>query len=218
MTLTKRVIFMLLFVPLAYSISSASDACALPPDPNRIGASCGATTTNPNTGVRQQTCCWEERVPGKLPPLNKVTVCQTCRSSGTDCDPKVAQFQQPPTQRLPPGVLENLPTLEQAPATPPPLFGGGNDANVPPTGGIEQPPIATTQPTPGGGANVPNEVGSAEQPPASQDDQNDNQGGGLPTIKNQENVPPGGGVAEQPENNDGQEDSSEGAETAGPLT
>jgi hypothetical protein len=39
----------------------------------------------------------------------------------------------------------------------------------------------------------------------------------LPPIKNQENVPLDGGVAEQPED-DGQEDSSEGAETAGPLT
>ena len=33
----------------------------------------------------------------------------------------------------------------------------------------------------------------------------------LPTIKNQENVP-------LPQEDDGQEDSSEGAETAGPLT
>ena len=61
---------------------------------------------------------------------------------------------------------------------------------------------------------MPTEGGSAEQPPAPQDD---NQGGRLPTIKNQENVPPGGGIAEQPED-DGQEDSSEGAPTAGPLT
>ena len=95
-----------------------------------------------------------------------------------------------------------------------PLFGGQNDVGVPPTGDIEQPPTATTQPTPGGGTGVPTEGGSAEQPTAPQDD---NQGGGLPPIKNQENVPPGGGVAEQPED-DGQEDSSEGAETAGPLT
>ena len=45
----------------------------------------------------------------------------------------------------------------------------------------------------------------------------ENHGGGLSTIKNQENVPLDGGVAEQPED-EGQEDSSEGAETAGPLT
>lgn len=48
--------------------------------------------------------------------------------------------------------------------------------------------------------------------------QDDNQGGGLPTIKNQENAPPGGSVVEQPEDDGQQEDSSEGAETAGPLT
>lgn len=92
--------------------------------------------------------------------------------------------------------------------TPPPLF-GGNDAGVPPTGGIEQRPIASIQPTPGGGAT---EGGSAPQ-----DDQDDNQGGGLPTIKDKENVPLDDGVAEQPEDN-GQEDSPEGTETAGPLT
>jgi hypothetical protein len=51
-----------------------------------------------------------------------------------------------------------------------------------------------------------------------QDNQDDNQGGGLPTLENQENVPSGGGVAEQPEDDGEQEDSSEGAETAGPLT
>ena len=60
---------------------------------------------------------------------------------------------------------------------------------------------------------MPTEGGSAEQPPTPQQ----NQEGGLPNIKNQENVPPGGGVAKQPED-EGQEDSPEGAETAGPLT
>jgi hypothetical protein len=65
------------------------------------------------------------------------------------------------------------------------LFGGGNDANVPPTGGIEQPPAATTQPTPGSG-NVLTEGGSAEQPLAPQDDQDGSAEGGLPTIKNKE--------------------------------
>ena len=118
----------------------------------------------------------------------------------------------PLSDRVPPGVLENVP-LEQVPSTSPPLFGGGNDMNVPPTGGIEQP--LTPQTTPGPGAGVPAE----EQPPLTQDDQDDNQGGGgLPTIKGPENVAPGSGIAEQPEEDDGQEDSSEGAETAGPLT
>jgi hypothetical protein len=216
---TKRVILMivpLLFVPVAYGISSTPNACAVPQAPGYSEGSCGATTYNQNRGHYQKTCCWEELVPGKLPPLNRVTYCQTCYVQPDqvtrDCDAKVAQLQQPPTTGesvLPGGGVAEQPNQ--------PLFGGQNDAAVPPTGGVGQPPAATTQPAPGGGAGVPTEGGSAEQPTAPQDDQDNNQGGGLPTIKNQENVPPGGGVAEQPED-DGQEDSSEGAETPGPLT
>jgi hypothetical protein len=66
---------------------------------------------------------------------------------------------------------------------------------------------------------VPTEGGSAEQLPQTvvpQDNQ-DNQGGRLPPIKNQENFPPGGGAAEQPED-EGQEGSSEEVETASSLT
>jgi hypothetical protein len=144
-----------------------------------------------------------------------VRYCQTCTSSGPgnlDCKPKQVQLTAPPTTGE--NVLPGGGVLEQPEK---PLFGGQNDAGVPPTGGTEQPPTATTQPTPGGGTSVPTEGGSAEQPPAPQNDQDDNQGGGLPTIKNQENVPLDGGVAEQPEDEQ-QEDSSDGAETAGPLT
>jgi hypothetical protein len=212
---TKRVIFMivpLLFVPLVYGISSTSNACAVPPDPGRTGSNtCGGYTTNADGDLRQ-TCCWKE---------GEVMYCQTCTYEpkgatgySVDCSPKVAQMTTPPTTGesvLPGGGLAEHP--EQ-----PPLFGGQNDAGVPPTGGIEQPPTSSPpQRMPGGGANVPSEGESTEQPPqtvAPQDDQDDNQGGGLPTIKNKENVPSDGGVAEQPED-DGQE---EGAETAGPLT
>lgn len=206
---TKRVIFMivpLLFVPLVYGISSTPNACAVPPESAWHGSNtCGAKFIKGEETT--QTCCWKE---------GEVMYCQTCtsRQGATsfiyDCKPKVAQMTTPPTTGesvLPGGGLAEQP--EQ-----PPLFGGQNDAGVPPTGGIEQPPTATTQPTPGGGAGVSTEGGSAEQPTAPQ---NDNQGGGLPTIKNQENVPLDSGVAEQPED-DGQEDSSEGAETSGPLT
>jgi hypothetical protein len=186
----------------------------VPPDPDWSGGSCVGATTNP-AGERTQTCCWKERVPGKLPPLNEVMYCHTCsfkeESGSYDCKPKVKQLQPPTTGE---NVLPGDGVAEQPEQ---PLFGGQNDANVPPTGGIEQPLIVKTQPTPGGGANPPTEGGSAEQPPTPKPGQDDSQGGGLPTIKNQENVPPDGGVAEPPED-DGQEDSSEGAETAGPLT
>jgi hypothetical protein len=66
--------------------------------------------------------------------------------------------------------LENLPTLEQVPTTPPPLF-GRNEAAVPPTGGIEQ-PLTTTLP-PLFGRNIPRndiipDTGIAEQPETQQ--------------------------------------------------
>ena len=193
----------------AYGMSSTPNACAVPPDSRQDNSGdCTKSST-----ATQKTCCWREKKPGQI--LGE-TYCHTCRwkdGGYNDCDQKELQFlTTPPTTGesvLPGGGVAEQP--EQ------PLFGGQNDAGVPPTGGIEQPPTATTQPAPGGGAGVPTEGGSAEQPTAPPDIQDDNQGGGLPTIKNQENVPPGGGVAEQPED-EGQEDSSEGAETAGPLT
>jgi hypothetical protein len=176
---------------------------AEPPDPR--WSSSNSCTKVVSGGQTANKCCWREKVPGQILGKEYYQTCTGVGSGKYSCGPKVAQsIATPPNSGesvLPGGGLAEQP--EQ------PLFG----ENLPPTGGVEQPPTSTTQPTPGGGANVPTEGGSAEQPPAPQDDQ----GGGLPTIKNQENVPPGGGVTEQPED-DGQEDSSEGAETAGPLT
>jgi hypothetical protein len=197
----------LLFVPLVYGMSSRPDACAEPPDHEwRHSEDCGGGASG------LIWCCWKE---------SGVKYCQTCvpipkeEGGGFECTTKERQsLEQPPT----PPVFDPTAPLKGGVLEQPeqPLFGGQNDAGVPPTGGIEQPP-ATTQPAPGGGAGVPTEGGSAEQPSTPQDDQDDTQGGGLPPIKNQENVPPGGGVAEQPED-DGEEDSPEGAPTAGPLT
>jgi hypothetical protein len=203
----------LLFVPLVYGMSYTPNVCAERPAPGwQSSSDCGSW----GYPVKATWCCWNE---------GGVKYCQTCvpntdidspNYGEQECTPKEKQsLEQPPT---PPTFDPTAPlqggVLEQPEQ---PLFGGQNDAGVPPTGGIEQPPTTTTPQTPprlpGGGANVPAEEGSAEQPPTPQQ----NQGGGLPTIKNQENVPPGGGVAEQPED-EGQEDSSEGAETAGPLT
>jgi hypothetical protein len=155
---SKRVIFMilpLLFVPLVYGISPTPEAYALPRDPNYHTGSCGAETTNPNTGDTQITCCWEGRDPGKLPPLNKVTYCQTCNPATADCGPRTAHFTATP-DRVPPGVLENLPTLEQVPTTPtlppleqvpttptpPPLFG----RNIPLQTIVPQYPVVTPEP------------------------------------------------------------------------
>jgi hypothetical protein len=201
----------LLFVPVVYGISSTPNACAAPPDPNYGSASASCST---DADTQRKTCCW-------YLPNSETIRCQSCfvglSGNPTDCTEVKFEATPTPSPFVSPedGVLEQPPT-----ATPPPLF--GDNTNVPPTAGIEQPPTTTTPQIPprlpGGGAGLPTEGGSAEQPPTPQADQDDNQEGGLPTIKNQENVAPGGGVAEQPEDqDDGQDDSSE-AETAGPLT
>jgi hypothetical protein len=71
----------------------------------------------------------------------------------------------PPTPTLPTfgqqGVVGDLPTLEQVPTTPPPLF-GRNEAAVPPTEGIEQPPLFGRNIPQGGGFEVLQE---SETPP-----------------------------------------------------
>jgi hypothetical protein len=138
---TKRVIFMilpLLFVPLVYGLSSTPDACAVPPDNRWFSGNCSGTKT-------KQTCCWREPIPGSI--LGQ-KYCQTCEQDprdgieGWNCGPKEKSITA-----TEPGVLQNLPTLEQVPTTPPPLF-GRNDATFPPTGDItgEQPPTPTPPP------------------------------------------------------------------------
>lgn len=125
----------LTFIVLLVSGSISLSVYAVPPDANWDEGSCGAETRN-YWGERQQTCCWTERVPGKLPPLNKENYCQTCilTSAGKVCDPKVKQLISIPGDSRSPlegGVLEQPPT--------PPRFPGGG-ANVPQDGGVlEQP-------------------------------------------------------------------------------
>jgi hypothetical protein len=204
---TKRVIFMilpLLFVPLVYGLSSTPDACAAPPDPNYGSASASCST---DKDLQRKTCCWY------LP--DGVTIrCQSCfvglSGNPTDCTEVKLSTSTPTPSRLPPGTLENLPTLEQVPSTPtPPLF--GENTNVPPSI-LEQPLTpAPTQQTP----NI-EQSPQTVTPEITQDDNNG--GGGLPSIKNREDLPLDNEITEQPEEDNGQQDSSEGAPTAGPLT
>jgi hypothetical protein len=236
---TKRVIFMilpLLFVPLVYGLSSTPDACAAPQDP-KYGTTADCKGPDPKYGY--VTCCWE---------VDKQKYCQACKTDGktVQCGPVQGPIglEQPPTpQPFNPAAPLQGGVLEQLQNDQPPLF-GRNEGAVPLTGGIERPFTSTTPPLfgnipQGGGFGILQEpetpptfgqVAPLVQkpttetpptplptPPPPDFTPQDNQGGGLPTIENQENVPPGGGVAEQPED-DGQEDSSEGSETAGPLT
>jgi hypothetical protein len=238
---TKRVIFMilpLLFVPLVYGMSSTPDACAVP---SRVPGTykCGPA---PYPAPGWQKCCWTETDPDD-PEGIELYYCHICAPSGR-CGEKFPGSSAPtpptfdPAAPLQEGVLEQLPDQ-------PPLF-GRNEGAAPPTGGIEQPFTSTTPPLfgnipQGGGFGVLQEPETppfgqvaplvqkpttetpttplpTPTPPPPDFAPQDNQGGGLPTIENQENVPPGGGVTEQPEDDGQQEDSPEGAPTAGPLT
>jgi len=125
------VIIPLTFILLAYSSISSFDVFALPSDPNYDSSNtCGAPTTNGD--LTKKTCCWTERVAGKLPPNNKVNYCQTCtnntadgtqncnkpqqqlRASPNGISPEDSILEQPLTRSLEPdapiqedGVLEN---------------------------------------------------------------------------------------------------------------
>jgi hypothetical protein len=237
---TKRVIFMilpLLFVPLVYGLSSTPDACAAPPDANYGSASASCST---DEYLQRKTCCW-------YLPDGETIRCQSCFvGMGNDPPTHCTEVKFEGEQPRPFAPLGNGGVLEQLQDDQPPLF-GRNEAAVPPTGGIVQPFTTTTPPLfgnipQGGGFGVLQEpetpptfgqVAPLVQKPTSETPTTPlptptppppdfapqvNQGGGLPTIENQENVPPGGGVTEQPEDDGQQEDSPEGAPTAGPLT
>jgi hypothetical protein len=111
----------------------------------------------------------------------------------------------PPTGTMTPGNLPN---------TAPPLFGET------PGGGVEQPPTLTpTQPTPGSSGTT--EGGSTTQPRPPQtvtpEITEDDDGGGLPTTGGRDEAPSlDNEITSEDEGQ--QEDSSEGEETAGPLT
>jgi hypothetical protein len=138
-------------------------------------------------------------------------VAQNCSERYQPLRPGAPEPTPPPTGPLTPGNLQNLPTLEQVPTTTPPLFG-----QTP--GGAEQPPTLTpTQPPPGGSGTT--EGGSTTQPRPPQTvtpeaTEDDNEGGGLPTTERNE-VPSLDNEITSEDN--GQEDSSEGVETAGPT-
>ena len=130
------VVTVILLVPFVYGISSIPDVCAVPPSPGYSeSGTCGAKTTNPETGLSQQTCCWKQRTGTSQGPGPEVTVCQTCyqsdlRSPIACSDPVVQAMKLPegirPEQEG--GVLED-------PATSPKLEG-----NVGPRGEFQELP------------------------------------------------------------------------------
>ena len=196
---TKRVILIilsLLFVPLVYGMSFSFfiyEIYAERADSNYIKSNtCGAMTTDPRNGKNYQTCCWTETERGPYPKIGttEVRYCQTCSSGGggsLDCKPKQAQLIASPN------VGEKiLPDDGVAKQRVQPLFDSQNDAGVPPIGNIEQIHDSTTKSNPDDGTDRSIEGKTAEQSTTLQDSQDDNkdddQGGDLSPIKNQENV------------------------------
>jgi hypothetical protein len=146
-----------LTVPLMFALLSSSSIASVnvfaqPPDSNyNTNGTCGAYTSNGD--LTKKTCCWTERIAGKLPPNNKVNYCQTCTyntAEGTsNCDKPQQQLTASPTS--PQGkinedlatkkssIKENLPMLpppdlksedkaaEQQPSKPTPPQGSLND-------------------------------------------------------------------------------------------
>jgi hypothetical protein len=227
----------LLFVPLVYGLSSTPDACAAPKDPKWDTGTCYNWEYS-----ALRTCCWQE--PDILNPGETIAWCQTCDSNGENCgsiflersptgplapleDGVLEQPEQPPLfgrneGAVPPtgGILQPFapaPAPGFQPLTPRPFtstpFQQIPQGQVQPFIQSETPPTLSPTPTPPPPLPPPTQTGPTVAPQDSQDDE----GGGLPATENQENVPLDGGAAEQPED-DGQEESSEGAETAGPLT
>ena len=74
-------------------------------------------------GSYKKTCCWTERVPGKLPPNNKVNYCQTCTNNtaeGTQNCNNPQQQLRPSSDNVSPdaNVLELPESLPLRPSGP----------------------------------------------------------------------------------------------------
>jgi len=116
------VIIPLTLILLAYSSIASVNVFAQPPDTNYdTSGTCGATTTNGD--LTKKTCCWTERVPGKLPPNNKVNYCQTCTNNtaeGTQNCNNPQQQLRPSSDNVSPdaNVLELPESLPLRPSGP----------------------------------------------------------------------------------------------------
>ncbi len=109
------VITAVLLVPLVYASISIIDVCAAPPSKGYSDSeTCGAKTTNPETGQSKQTCCWKERTGTSAGPGPEITVCQTCYQtdirSPLACDTPVSQAMKlPPSSPLPDITQDRIP-------------------------------------------------------------------------------------------------------------
>jgi len=183
----KSVIFMvtsIVAVALLFSSISTFNTYAVPPDPGYDSqGTCGGITTNPRTGNNSQTCCWTERVPGKLPPSNKATYCQTCEftAAGTECKPKQQQIRPELG-----GISPEEQILEQPPISQP------SDPFAPLQDGVlEQPTISGEEPPITGQQILPQDelVQQQEQPPVEDQEEAAPQFAEPPIANDEESQP-----------------------------
>lgn len=116
--------FALLF--LVSSSISSFNVYAAPPDPGyNKSNTCGAATSTADGQLSKKTCCWSERIPGKLPPNNTENYCQTCTYYSLD---GTYSCNDPQLQRSSPGDVspEKGSVFEQ-----PETFNEGNDLRNP---------------------------------------------------------------------------------------
>jgi hypothetical protein len=112
----------LTLVILAYNLVASFDVFAQPPDPKYdTNGTCGAATTFGS--LTKKTCCWTDKVPGKLPPTNKANYCQTCtydsESGSYFCEEPRKQLGTSPNIISPEDrILEQPPTPTPQPSGP----------------------------------------------------------------------------------------------------
>jgi hypothetical protein len=204
----RSVIFVVLgvlFVPFVYGSSSIPDACAEIRDPNFDSGKC----TGSKYDKGGQTCCWREKVPGKI---LADTYCQTCTATcdskgdcNEKCTEKTKQALKLPTDQSGPlgSVLE-----EQTTTTPPILEAQRANITILPGGilqegntssndsssgflGMEQSDLVSNE-----SKNKTSTVNDEEQQESETTDEEDNESGpsrgqareGTDDADNQENV------------------------------
>lgn len=135
----KSLIVPLTFVLLLLVSSSISsfNVYAAPPAPGyNKSNTCGAVTSTLDGQISKKTCCWSERIPGKLPPNNTENYCQTCTYYSNTGE---YSCNDPQLQRSSPGGIspDKGSVLEQ-----PETLNEGNDLSRPDIGDggvLEQP-------------------------------------------------------------------------------
>jgi hypothetical protein len=147
----RSVILLVITVLLVALIYTPAITFSVENQANHFATRCKPTGKQgpPPHGLALVKCCWEVRDEGGLGGF--VTYCSTCEDGGTrgkiNCtEPTKQSFTLP--DRLPPGVLQNLPTLEQVPTTPPPMFGQNIPQDLPTL--EETPPTPLPSPPPAG--------------------------------------------------------------------